>query len=63
MNNTMRGAARASSFDCFIGKWEGLSKTFDADGEPLAETPVHMEMAWSGDNTFTQVENLTSSPR
>lgn len=45
-------------FSIFIGKWEGLSKTFDIDGNFIESTAVHMDIAWSGPNRFRQVEHI-----
>jgi len=45
-------------FDCFIGKWEGLSKTFDIDGNFLEATPVHMDIFWKDEETFIQTEHI-----
>ena len=46
------------SFDCFMGKWEGLSKTFDEQGNFLESSAVHMEMKWINDKTFCQLEHI-----
>jgi hypothetical protein len=46
------------SFECFIGKWEGLSKTFDEQGNFLESSPVHMEIEWINSETFRQLEHI-----
>jgi hypothetical protein len=45
-------------FAVFIGKWEGLSKTFDIDGNFLESTKVHMHISWKDENTFQQIEHI-----
>lgn len=46
------------SFDCFMGKWEGLSKTFDEQGNFLESTAVHMEIEWINSEKFRQLEHI-----
>lgn len=45
-------------FAVFIGKWEGLSKTFDIDGNFLESTKVNLHISWKDKNTFQQIENI-----
>jgi hypothetical protein len=47
-----------SPFDCFMGKWEGSSQTFDVDGTFLEKTPVHMDISWIDTETFSQLEHI-----
>lgn len=56
MNKTV--AANNTSFDCFMGKWKGSSKTFDTAGNFLEETQVHMDISWKDPYTFSQVEHI-----
>lgn len=48
----------SNPFDCFMGNWEGLSKTFDVNGNFLEATQVHMEIAWKDNDTFHQLEHI-----
>ncbi|AKJ30815.1 hypothetical protein [Caldimonas brevitalea] len=45
-------------FNAFMGRWEGLSKTFDENGALLESTAVHMDIAWLDSETFEQVEHI-----
>jgi hypothetical protein len=50
-------------FQCFMGKWEGLCKTFSPEGEFLESTAVHMDVYWVDDTTwhlYEHFENLYS---
>jgi hypothetical protein len=51
-------SANQRFFDCFMGVWEGLSKTFDENGNFLESTPVHMEIRWINAETFHQLEHI-----
>lgn len=39
-------------YQCFMGKWEGLCKTFDLSGEFKESTAVHMDVYWLDDTTW-----------
>jgi hypothetical protein len=45
-------------FAAFIGKWQGLSKTFDINGNFLESTKVSMEITWTDKNVFQQIEHI-----
>lgn len=34
-------------YDCFMGRWEGLCKTFSATGAFLEASAVHMHVYWN----------------
>ncbi|MCB0032935.1 MAG: hypothetical protein KDE51_02860 [Anaerolineales bacterium] len=46
------GPASQRPYQCFMGKWEGLCKTFDPAGEFLESTAVHMDVYWTGANSW-----------
>jgi hypothetical protein len=46
------GTPLARSYQCFMGKWEGLCKTFDPKGNFLESSAVHMEVYWVDENTW-----------
>lgn len=56
MNTTDRSERKP--FQCFMGQWEGLSKTFDVNGSFLEATQVHMEISWKDSDTFKQLEHI-----
>ena len=39
-------------YQIFMGRWEGLCKTFSPAGEFLESTAVHMNVHWSGPDTW-----------
>lgn len=39
-------------YQCFMGKWEGLCKTFGVDGEFQESTHVGMDVYWVDDTTW-----------
>ena len=39
-------------YQCFMGHWEGLCKTFTPKGEYLEATAVHMWVYWVSENTW-----------
>lgn len=39
-------------YQCFMGRWEGLCKTFDAKGNFLEASAVHMNVYWVDENTW-----------
>ncbi len=46
------GPAGERPYQCFMGKWEGLCKTFSARGQFLEASAVHMDVYWVDDNTW-----------
>jgi hypothetical protein len=36
-------------YQCFMGRWEGMCKTFTAKGEYLEASAVHMDVYWVDD--------------
>ena len=46
------GTPLPRSYQCFMGRWEGLCKTFTPKGEYLESTAVHMEVYWIDENTW-----------
>lgn len=45
-------------FSIFIGKWQGLSKTYDIDGNFLESTKVTLDISWKDNNVFQQIEHI-----
>ena len=39
-------------YQCFMGRWEGLCKTFDGRGNFIEASAVHMNVYWIDDNTW-----------
>lgn len=39
-------------YQCFMGRWEGLCKTFTPIGEFLESSAVHMDVYWVDDTTW-----------
>ena len=39
-------------YQCFMGRWEGLCKTFDAKGNFIEAAAVHMNVYWVDENTW-----------
>jgi hypothetical protein len=54
------GTPLPRSYQCFMGRWEGLCKTFTPKGEYLESTAVHMEVYWIDDNTWHLHEEFES---
>jgi hypothetical protein len=46
------GPAGERPYQCFMGRWEGLCKTFSARGQFLEASAVHMDVYWTGDHTW-----------
>ena len=46
------GPALMRPYQCFMGKWDGLCKTFDPAGEPLHSARVEMDVYWVGDDAW-----------
>ncbi len=48
-------------FQCFMGQWEGLCQTFDAQGNYLEASAVHLDVYWVAADIWhfhEQVDNL-----
>ncbi len=39
-------------YQCFMGRWEGLCKTFSAGGDFLEASAVHMDVHWIDERTW-----------
>lgn len=39
-------------YQCFMGRWEGLCKTFDAKGNFIEASAVHMNVYWVDEKTW-----------
>ncbi len=52
------GAAPERPYQCFMGRWEGLCKTFDPEGRFLESSAVHMNVYWTGPNTWHLYEHF-----
>jgi hypothetical protein len=50
----------ASPYQCFMGRWEGLCKTFTPEGEFLESGAVHMDVYWTADNVWHLHEDFVS---
>jgi hypothetical protein len=50
MNNY--GTPTDRPYQCFMGKWEGLCKTFTPTGQFVDGSAVHMDVYWIDDNTW-----------
>ena len=46
------GPGSPRPYQCFMGRWEGLCKSFTPDGEFLDSSAVHMEVSWIDDSTW-----------
>lgn len=46
------GISQHRPYQCFMGKWEGLCKTFDISGNFLESSAVHMDVYWIDDTTW-----------
>jgi hypothetical protein len=44
--NQNYGTAVHQPYQCFMGRWEGLCKTFDAQGNFIESSAVHMNVYW-----------------
>ena len=52
-------------YQCFMGRWEGMCKTFGAKGEYLEASAVHMDVYWVDDVSWhlhEHFENLYEIP-
>lgn len=53
MNKTVdHPPAAANPYQCFMGRWEGLCKSFDPAGVYLESSAVHMNVFWLDDHTW-----------
>ncbi len=50
--NRNYGPPTERPYQCFMGKWEGLCKTFTPGGEFLESSAVHMDVYWLDDSTW-----------
>jgi len=46
------GPAIQRPYQCFMGKWEGLCKTFSVAGDFIESSAVHMDVYWVDDVTW-----------
>lgn len=46
------GTAQQRPYQCFMGHWEGVCKTFDIDGNFIESSAVHMNVYWVDDDTW-----------
>jgi hypothetical protein len=46
------GPSLGRPYQCFMGKWEGLCKTFTPKGDFVEAAAVHMDVYWVDDNTW-----------
>ena len=46
------GASNHRPYQCFMGRWEGLCKTFTPKGEFIEASAVHMNVYWTSSNTW-----------
>ena len=46
------GTPLPRSYQCFMGRWEGLCKTFDPKGNFLEAAAVHMNVYWIDENSW-----------
>ena len=58
--NKSYGPKSERPYQCFMGRWEGLCKTFSPRGEFLDGSAVHMDVYWIDDNTWHLHEHFTN---
>ena len=51
-SNQNYGSASHIPYQCFMGRWEGLCKTFDAKGTFIEASAVHMNVYWIDEKTW-----------
>ncbi|WP_420630135.1 hypothetical protein [Candidatus Leptofilum sp.] len=51
-SNQNYGPANHVPYQCFMGRWEGLCKTFDAKGNFIEASAVHMNVYWIDEKTW-----------
>jgi hypothetical protein len=49
---TRYGPPSPRPYQCFMGKWEGLCKTFTPRGEFVEASAVHMDVSWVDEHTW-----------
>ena len=52
MTDKNYGPPTPRPYQCFMGRWEGLCKTFSARGEFIEASAVHMDVYWVDENTW-----------
>ena len=53
MNTSVNyGTPLPRPYQCFMGRWEGLCKTFDARGQFIEAAAVHMNVYWIDEDTW-----------
>lgn len=52
------GPGMLAPYQCFMGRWEGLCKTFDPNGNFLESTAVHMDVYWVNEKTWHLYEHF-----
>lgn len=52
------GESNHRPYQCFMGKWEGLCKTFSVEGQFIESTPVHMDVYWTDDQSWHLYEHF-----
>lgn len=50
--NKNYGQASQKPYQCFMGRWEGLCKTFDPAGNFIEAAAVHMNVFWIDETTW-----------
>lgn len=46
------GAEAHEPYQCFMGRWEGVCKTFSPNGEFIEASTVHMDVYWNEDGSW-----------
>lgn len=54
------GAPVQVPYQCFMGRWEGLCKTFTPLGEFIEASAVHMDVYWVDETTWHLHEDFTN---
>lgn len=50
--NRSYGPPTERPYQCFMGQWEGLCKTFTPAGQFVESSPVHMDVYWIDENVW-----------
>jgi hypothetical protein len=50
--NQNYGPPSHTPYQCFMGRWEGLCKTFSAQGDFIEASAVHMNVYWIDEKTW-----------
>ena len=56
--NRNYGPPTERPYQCFMGRWEGLCKTFTPAGEFIEASAVHMDVYWLDENTWNLHEHF-----